>query len=443
MVLILLLLAGLVRPLHGQAPTSGSVEVPDTPPSEQTASRIDDDEPTAEGVRIVPWLSVGGALSSDFESFVRPTPLGAAAFRNRENIDTSFQLRTLAVPGPGIEVYSRLELTRDLRVSDGRLTAVSGLQFQVRELYVEWVPSARAPIGVQIGRQRFRDEQEWWFDEYLDAVRLRGEAGRWRFDAALAMPVTRTPRDQRDENEKPHAIVQVSRRVTRAMRATGFVVARRDPSPARDEPIWFGASLASRLKTRVTFGSHAAIRRGRSQETRLAGWAADAAISLHTSGRRLSMTAGYAVASGDADGTDGVDANFRQTGLADNAGRFGGIRRMRLFGEVFDPELSNLAIPTLALSLRPARAVSLDVAWHAYRQRVARRRLGENAFDQRANGQQRRLGEEIDVQLVWRPSRRLDVMLAGGVFVPGPAFDGVATSNHAVITWRPQARFYF
>ena len=52
-----------------------------------------------------------------------------------------------------------------------------------------------------------------------------------------------------------------------------------------------------------------------------------------------SVSLGFAFGSGDGDPDDGVDRNFRQTGLQANNANFNGVTRFKYYGEAFDPEL--------------------------------------------------------------------------------------------------------
>ena len=138
------------------------------------------------------------------------------------------------------------------------------------------------------------------------------------------------------------------------------------------------------------------MRRGRTQQTQLRGWAADGAVTLRLPSRvSPSVTAGYAWASGDSSTSDGVDSGFRQTGLQDNSVRFGTWRRMRMYGEVFDPELANLKVVTLALGWRLRQGLGIDTVFHDYRQVVVRRRLADSGFDARPNGRSPVVGQEL------------------------------------------------
>ena len=280
--------------------------------------------------------------------------------------------------------------------------------------------------------------------QVLDAVRVKARTRRWKFEAAYSDSLASRADDQRTERERRHVILSVSRRVTRAARASVFLVHRDDRSPRGDTPTWLGAHLASRGEPVIGYWAQAAMRRGRSGTTQLRGWAADSTVTVRPKwSLRPAFSVGYARATGDATTSDGTDGGFRQTGLQDNAARFGTWRRMRMYGEVFDPELSNLQVLTLAAGLRPRASLGVDAVFHDYRQIVLRRRLGDHALDARANGRSAWLGREVDVQVVARVRRRIDLLLSAGVFLPGNAFDGVKGADRPTVVLRPQVRVFF
>ena len=425
---------------------------PATPPSatgsdepqagEIPVGRGDDDEPDVPAVSIGRWFTLGGSVQAEWNTMRQPA--GVAQEALEPEAGSSLQLRTSLTPATGVALFARTEWRREFPTNVPEWWRAGDTSGRVVEAYLDVDRPLGLPVGLRVGRQRFRDAREWFFDDYLDAVRLRAQAGRWRFDAAVTGTVSRTPVEARSDEQRPHVIATISRRVTRGMRATAFYIRRGDQTGGRDRPWWLGASLASRGEHAVMFNATGALRRGRAGDVRLEGWAVDSSVRWHIDAPgRPAVSVGYARASGDDSTADGVDHGFRQTGLQDNSSRVGGIRRIRIYGEAFDPELSNMEIVTAATSLRPARALSLDVLAHRYTQGVARRRLADTAFEVRANGRAAHLGDELDLQVVARPHRRIDLRLIVGVFKAGAGFDAPPGAGQTTIVWRPQLRVYF
>jgi hypothetical protein len=411
-------------------------------PQAEIPRRGDDDEPDLPALALGRWFTLGGSAQAEWNTVRRPAGLAEDALE--PEMGSALQLRTTLSPARGVVLFARTEWRRAAPTESPGWWRTGETTGRLVEAYADLDRPLGLPLGVRVGRQRFRDAQEWFFDDYLDAVRLRAQAGRWRFDAALTGTVADAPLLERDTAQRQHVIATVSRRVTRQMRATGFYIRRGDTAARRDTPWWVGGSLASRGEHAVMFHAIAAMRRGRLGDTRLGGWATDTMVRWHIDAAgKPAVSLGYARASGDASTADGLDGGFRQTDLQDNSTRVGGIRRVRMYGEAFDPELANLQVLTAALSLRPARLLSLDLIGHHYTQVVARRRLADHAFDARANGEATHLGSELDVQVVARPARRIDLRLIVGVFRPGEAFAAQPGAGVTTIVWRPQVRVYF
>jgi hypothetical protein len=183
------------------------------------------------------------------------------------------------------------------------------------------------------------------------------------------------------------------------------------------------------------------MRRGTASLSRLGGWAVDGGLKK-TWARTWTptVTLGYAFGSGDRTAGDGRDTRFRQTGLEDNRAYYGGLRRLAIYGELFDPELSNLHVVTAGLGMRPRRGVAFDAVYHHFVQAHAAQQLPSSNLQGKANGLQRTLGDELNLVLTVRAARGIDVDLAAGTFLAGSALSGTAPP---AFFWRPQVRFFF
>ena len=153
-----------------------------------------------------------------------------------------------------------------------------------------------------------------------------------------------------------------------------------------------------------------------------------------------SFTLSYAFGSGDSDPDDGTDRNFRQTGLQDNNARFNGVTSFKYYGELLEPELSNLKIFTAGVGVRPSRKTSIDLLYHRYRQDVAFDELRDSNLDEDPNGDSRALGEEIDLIVGVRKWHDIDVEFIAGHFSPGDAFPRNADS---ALFFNFEARYRF
>lgn len=138
-----------------------------------------------------------------------------------------------------------------------------------------------------------------------------------------------------------------------------------------------------------------------------------------------SMTLGYAFGTGDSEPWDNVDHSFRQTGLQDNTDKFNGVTSFKYYGELFDPELSNMHILTLGIGFRPSRRSSIDFVYHFYRQAAISDEIRDAAIDLDPNEDEtrlsKRLGSEIDLIFGYREIQNVSIELVLAYFFPGSA----------------------
>jgi hypothetical protein len=170
------------------------------------------------------------------------------------------------------------------------------------------------------------------------------------------------------------------------------------------------------------------------------GHALDAGIMWTLPGAwRPTVTVAYARGSGDGDAGDGVDHAYRQTGLQENKARYRGVNRFRYYGELLRPDLSNLAIRTVAFGLRFLPRSSLEIVLHDYRQIHLSRSAPSDRLDASPRGVERSLGRELDLILGVREWERVELAARLGIFRAGRAF-GSRTGEHAAllelaVTW--------
>ncbi len=322
-------------------------------------------------------------------------------------------------PAAALSAYGNVKLRRAVAIeSEGRDEA-HDTELLLDKLYVDLAPAG--DWSLRLGRQRFKDHREWLLDDTLDGARLRWRRGDLTLLAA-AMRERAFSEDLLDEAERnksvDHVYLQAEwRRADR--RLAVWLFRQRDPD--RDETSrWLGLSGERRwgktLKLWLDVARVDGERRGRD----ISGHGVDLGGLYRFSRRpRLYLVLAWAFGSGDE---DDPDLGFRQTDLQDNAAKLGGVTRIVYYGEVFDPELSNLSIATAGLGWRPTRNSSVHLLWHRYRQDVALAALRESDLDAQPNGHDKDLGNEVDLVLAYRLRGRFKLEATAGRFLPGTAF---------------------
>jgi hypothetical protein len=153
------------------------------------------------------------------------------------------------------------------------------------------------------------------------------------------------------------------------------------------------------------------------------GWGFDAGATwILPLAREPRITVAYALGSGDRQPDSGADRSFRQSGLHANEIGFGGVQRFRRYGELLDPELSNLAVFTIGGGFSLLASSSLDLVYHYHRQAEPATFLRNARLDPELTGRDRDLGHEVDLLLAIEEGERVEVELIGALFRAGRAF---------------------
>lgn len=278
-------------------------------------------------------------------------------------------------------------------------------------------------LDVQVGRQDFDEYREWLYDADLDAVRLfytslpivlEGSVGTVLYDAA-------------DADEDIVDYVLYGSYVTSKNGQISAYVIDRENWNTPDRRINLGLRGREEPLDDLQGWFEAALSRGELDGDRLNGWAFDAGATyvVEDSPVEPSFTAGFAVGSGDRDTDDGENGNFRQTGLQDNNSRWNGVTSFRYYGEVLEPELSNMRVTTLGVGIRPTPRSSVDLVHHYVWQdktTVALLRPLSN-LRQNTNGEHGVLGHEIDLVVGVKEIENVKIEVVAGAFMPGNAFN--------------------
>ncbi len=333
------------------------------------------------------------------------------------------------------------------------------------------------PLSLQVGRQRFNEAREWWWDEDLDAVRLHYDRSNLHFELAAAQQLARRTSAESHIDPEEDDILRFLGRAAWAWKKKNklqlYLLTQNDHSDTAPEctgPVqncptikddeedesdanltWIGSSAdgrwglgsAGRLyywadgafvsgsETSLDYSGKSDARYVKSRTRHgVHGWGFDLGATWRTRlPGELSLTLGYAVGSGDvrsdssrADDQRSNDHSFRQTGLQDNNDRFHGVDRFKYYGELLRPELSNLRIATASLGLRFLRRSSVELIYHSYQQAEAAKFLRDATVRRQPAGSKRGIGHELDLVIGIEEWEHVEIELIGAGFRAGPAF---------------------
>jgi len=345
----------------------------------------------------------------------------------------SFQWR-----GPsGFSAYGNIEVNTPMVLTDHNSERDDQNRIDLDKLYLNYLSADKTWL-ITLGRQRVKDSREWLFDDTLDGLSVSYTRGSLQLSGYLVREQVVTTDLLHDEgaSEVDHVWLNLESAVKDDLRYALFYLTQRDK--ARDEKVhWYGAQVNGEVDD-LDYWAQVGRVGGTRRSKDVSGYGFDLGGVYRLLKRpRVYLIAGYAFGSGD---DDDVDLGYRQTDLQDNSAKLGGISRIAYYGEVFDPELGNLAIATLGIGMRPVRDISVDLLWHRYHQETALDELRKSAFDAEPTGEHRGLGSEIDLVFGWRWQNRFKVEAAAGLFQPGPAF---AQSDINPLLLRLETRYEF
>ncbi len=399
-----------------------------------------------EGVTNFPHLKLGENLlfSGDYRQttrFENSYTLSDVQKDNYRETEPALRLEAAGNWAPEAQSFLQLRLRKKYtfgnRVDDFpyRSSAIEStdVEFQAIQAYLLLRAPQNRGLAMAVGKQRVRDQREWLFDEYLDAVRFYLYETRPVVLEASFFPSLFPLKDKKFKTWDD-ILLRVRYIPDGKNEANIYVLKRRDSEARNREPVYWGISYYGRPKRFVTGWLQAALLRGTDKQRNQEAYALDvgatfAAVNLPI---RPSFTLGYALGSGDKSSGDSVSQEFRQTGYEDNSGRFGGFANFQYYGEAFNPELANIQILTVGAGLRPHRLVSVDGIFHTYRQNRLDNDVQSDLITPPVvpNGLSKDLGWEINLVVgVQKIMQRFNVAYSFSLFNPGEAFMPLRAEN--------------
>ncbi|HKJ15785.1 MAG TPA: alginate export family protein [Xanthomonadales bacterium] len=351
---------------------------------------------------------------------------------DRQDSESSFRGRLIYRPSVGFVGVLELSHRRLWRQDDedGRIERDATV---LGETFGYWFDPLGLGADLQLGRIDFDEEREWLYDQNLDGFRV---FANW-YELASEFSVTTTLSDGSpfDEDTVNYMIYVSNGNEDEHLAA--YIIRRDTDFGAGLDRTHFGIRAHGEFRDDFYGWLELAYMYGDEAGNTTSGWGLDVG-STWSLDSGFNFTAAYALGQGDKPDSTRNNA-FRQTGLQDNNARFAGVTSFRYYGELTDPELTNLEIYTAGIGYRFQRKISLDLVGHYYRQDELSNRWRESEIDSRPNGRSKDLGWEADLILGWRTNPSFDVEVVAAWFDPGNAFNN---ADRALLG-KVQLRFRF
>lgn len=380
------------------------------------------DDPPEANIRILPYLSFGAQLELEYQ-YQRNADLDTTNDEDLTTLEPALVLALSFDPSKYFQAYIDMKLAGEFEFEDSRTTR-DRATLEVELAYILLKEFWGDRLAFQIGRQRFEDERQWLFDAELDGAR----AFLYFYGIDAAFSVTRggivdVDLLNRDAGDKTNNYVTYWKyEFSEDTNAAAYFIFRDNTKDEEESAITLGVhsdgdftdSLGYWLELAYAFGTN-----DRS-ETNGIGFEVGANYIIYPK-LEPSVTLAYAFGSKD----------FRQTGLQGNESDFNGAADFLYYGQLFDPELSNMSIFTAGVGVNPTEETSsIDIVYHYYIQTEARDTLVNTGIDADPDGQQKSIGSEIDLVLGYEGEESgFSAALVLGYFIPGSAFPGDAENS--------------
>jgi alginate production protein len=369
-------------------------------------------------------------LAADYRTTVRSETefdLSQSLDSDYRNMEPELRIELSHYSNDSFGLYGKMRFRKKYNFNTHRIDPPSqDPSLQLIQLYLLLKDLGIPGFAVQTGRQDFDEPREWLFDEYLDAVRIF-YYGRAPF--LLESAIIHAVSPLKDKYKSWTDIFAQGRYYLNDHSfVRGYILSRSDSGIDRNrEPLWLGVGFYGKFNNTIRPWLETSIMRGEDKFKTQKASAVDAGITLIANNILLTpaLSIGYAYGSGDKASGDGESNNFRQTSYEDNTAYLGGVTTVKYYGELLDPELSNLIIFTAAVGFRPIENGSVEIIYHKYEQDRPDDKLKVELVDPpaRPNGIDTELGWEIDFVLgisnLWG---RVAFSWIYSLFKPGEAF---------------------
>jgi alginate production protein len=394
-------------------------------------NKYDFDAPPTTRNSLARWFYYGGAVEfkADYE---RNYNLDDDDDADILVLEPQLKLAFTIKPTRYIWSYTDFNLKHKTTTIDRQNNEDSKTSLTVKRAYVMF-DKIMEDFSFKVGRQRFKDKREWFYDEELDGARLYYRNRRVKFEVSASREnyfdddlLNSSNNDDKINNY----FVRGQFKMSDENRLSLYALVRDDRSGDGARPVFLGTQVRGKYAGNSSFWLSGAyvigedeITSGEDKHDDIRAYGFDLGTTLvFDTALSPSLTFAYAWGSGDSDLDDDTNKNFRQTDLQDNNARFNGVTSFKYYGELMDPELSNMSIWYGGIGLRPAKKTSIDLVYHQYRQVEASDDIRDSNIDTDPNGVDRDLGQELDLVIGYQEVKNLITELVVAYFWPGDAF---------------------
>jgi len=324
------------------------------------------------------------------------------------------------------------------RLPDGTLELApkrgATLKLDVANIVIKNIPDL--PFEITLGRRTFEDPRLFLYDVTLDGLHIRhkGDSSSTEVSYTHEERWDLTVHEHLGRSSIKNVIFYHEYRGIEDHKIAGYAISRSDFLPRSEGRFkLYGVRAYGRPTDEFNYWTELGLARGLDEAgvpKSLRGRAYDVGGTYRYPELPLApcLSVALAYGSGDGDSRDGINHEYRQTGLQSNETKLCGVAQFKRYGEFVDPELSNLRVYTLGFGFRPAANVYVDLVHHQYKLNYIATDLRNASITAEMNritaSQSTDVGRELDVIVAFRRlfGTKFGVDLRAGVFKPGAAY---------------------
>ncbi len=385
--------------------------------------------------------------------------------RNRDDLlrfDQEFQLRWSYRYNDWISFLLEGKLIGEHQLYTGGGGRRSEFEPERGETWVRFDQLFGRDLSVKLGRQNFEEPRRWWWDDDLDAASMRYRGDSWFFELGAGRELPRKSlREDFSDPENEGVVRGLARANWRYLKNHGLdlfflhhndqsrtpsvgSLVKADREDDSDAKLWWSGIRASGSEPAAAYGelsywADTALVLGKEtflefdsapgnrqvvtsrKRRRVRGWALDLGVRWASQlPAEPLFTLGYAVGSGDKKSETGPDRAFRQTGLQSSDEEF------RIYGELLQPELSNLSIPVVAVQFPIFSRSYIEFAYRHFRQVHAAPFVRDGRIDADPTGIKKNIGQEWMLYSLIKQWKNIEIELAGAAFRSGNAYGALS-----------------
>ena len=264
-------------------------------------------------------------------------------------------------------------------------------------------------VTVRVGRLRFSDKTKWVADASVDGLHIAHKTNTRVLEFAALRGT--------EDNTSTYVMAHMGR-VDAAAHWGGLALGEIDGDAKRLHLTGYYATQTTR---RFSYSVNVGAIWGDAANGKRAGFGFDLRAVRKLGDHKLKPQLMFGLAYGSS--------GFQQSGLHSNKTYDGGQTQCHRYGFTTQAELTNIAVASVGVGIRPSRKMSADLIVSGFLQPspIATTTLGRIAGE--TTGKSRFLGTEISAVGAYRPTKKTKFELGVGRIMPGPAYRDQSTTT--------------